>query len=183
MFLKVFNDITKFFSQRAEICSSIIPTVKVISDLGDKALSSESFDGLKEMILACNQAGNHRFQKYVKDKDLMAATFLDPRYKEKYFEPTSFCNEILDELKSLFKNELTTLGLWVEEGDTVLQPDVPSTSSSNDFSFDFSSVLESFQGSSVDQPGRQQSSLVLDDEIQKYMSLINIDRTSCPISW
>ena len=50
-----------------------------------QAEKSPLFLGLGTTLNECQKSANERFQKYLNDKNLILATFLDPRYKYKFF--------------------------------------------------------------------------------------------------
>ena len=50
-----------------------------------KAKKSDVFRGLQECITGIEMVAERRFFKYLHDKNLIIATFLDPRYKVRYF--------------------------------------------------------------------------------------------------
>ena len=94
----MFNDITILLSEREANSSFIIPTVRVIQTLLVQAEKSPLFLGLGTTLNKCQESANERFQKYLNDKNLILATFLDPRYKDKFFpgkEADRYCENVI----------------------------------------------------------------------------------------
>ena len=96
--LKMFNDITILLSEREADTSSLIPTVQVIQIMLVQADKSPLFLGLGTTLNESQKSANKRFQKYLNDKYHILATFLDPRYEDKFFlseEADSYCENVI----------------------------------------------------------------------------------------
>ena len=63
-----------------------------------QAEKSPLFLGLGTTLNECQKSANERFLKYLNDKNLLLATFLGPRYKNKFFpskEADSYCENVI----------------------------------------------------------------------------------------
>ncbi|KAG8176809.1 hypothetical protein JTE90_003437 [Oedothorax gibbosus] len=81
-----FYDIIKVISEDDTPCSVTIPFVKTLMNSLSK--DDERFHGVGTMKETLLESLERRFQTAVCQKNLMLATFLDPRFKQKYFADT-----------------------------------------------------------------------------------------------
>ncbi|XP_066585487.1 zinc finger BED domain-containing protein 4-like [Prorops nasuta] len=93
--LKPFEEITKIVSQRDSCISEIIPFICTLR----KFLQTDSniFSGVGSMKEDLLQNINKRFTEYTifNNKNLIIATFLDPRFKDKFFDSEIMLNVIM----------------------------------------------------------------------------------------
>ena len=145
-FLKMFNDVTKLLRRRAAIALSIIPTVQVIKNLIIQAEGSNLFSGLGTTISTTKKSSNERFEKYLTDKNLILASFLDPRYKYTFFHKESFEEdlqekiiywivELVENMKSFDNNPIESVSQEAE-------PESTTSSGAEGFNFDFSACFD-----------------------------------------
>ena len=73
-------------SARTANSSDIIPQVRVLKHAISKMAVDPGFTGLGSTIAAISRSLDSRFGKYEEDENLIAATFLDPRYKNSLFQ-------------------------------------------------------------------------------------------------
>ena len=98
------------------------------------------FLGLGTTLNKCQKSANERFLKYLNDKNLLLATFLDPRYKDKFFpneEADSYRENVIKCLVDYSKS-------FQQKGQMEFQPEVSFSSSTKNLDFDFSKCFESF---------------------------------------
>jgi hypothetical protein len=189
--LKIFNDVTIFLSSREENCSSIIPTIEATKNLLMKAKKSDLFEGLQGTITEIEEAANTRFLKYLHDKNLITATFLDPRYKIRYFQTDYNEGVLKQDLVMRFSHENESLQVVTDGGtESVLQEipipnDQPGPGCSNaEESFNF---LDAFDNND-DDTNSKASNDAMDHtntirEMDKYIEKAAISKGACPFSW
>ena len=186
----MFNDITNLLSEREAIASAIIPTIQVIKTMLDQAEKSPLFLGLGTTLKECKKSANKRFEKYLNDKNLILATFLDPRYKNNFFP-----NEDAD---SYFENIIKWLvdcSKSLQQKDHMeFQPEVSLSSSTINLDFNFSKCFENFVKnknnlienksiSEVLQETENKHYLKLKNEVLIYLSQDIIMQQDSPIVW
>ncbi len=84
--LSKFDEIARRLSKRESIVSEIIPNIRFIKIYMTKAASTGTFEGLGSTIAALNDSIETRCSNYTNDKNMIIATFLDPRFKSKMFD-------------------------------------------------------------------------------------------------
>ncbi len=87
--LSKFEEITKRLSNKESIISEIIPNIRFIKIYITKVASKGIFGGLGSTIAALKNSIETRCSNYTKDKNMILATFLDPRFKNKMFESSN----------------------------------------------------------------------------------------------
>ncbi len=78
--LSKFEEIARRLSKRESIVSEIIQNVRFIKIYMTKTASKGIFGGLGSIIAALNDSIETRCSNYTKDKNMIIATFLDPRF-------------------------------------------------------------------------------------------------------
>jgi hypothetical protein len=84
--LKPFEEITKKLSARNSLSSCIIPSIVVLKYVFKKAEEDGHFTGMGTCIAGWKDSCERRFQQYLENKDLITATFLGRKYKDKFFD-------------------------------------------------------------------------------------------------
>ena len=95
--------------------------------------------GLGTTLNKCQKSANERFQKYLNDKNLILGTFLDSRYKDKFFpsEDDSYRENVIKWLVDYSKR-------FQQKDQMEFQPEVSFSLSIKILEFDFSKCFESF---------------------------------------
>lgn len=113
--LQPFEEITKEASAEKEIISYVIPAVATLKSYLSKRLNDSGVQTLKEELKKSLQVrflneGNKRKQNDIFNKKIyVVATFLDPRFKEVFFQTDHKAKEwVIEEIK---ENELQLQGL------------------------------------------------------------------------
>ncbi|XP_065684388.1 zinc finger BED domain-containing protein 4 [Hydra vulgaris] len=186
----MFNDITNFLSEREAIASAIIPTVQVIQTMLIQAEKSPLFFGLGTILKECKNSANEKFEKYLNDKNLILATFLDPRYKNNFF-PTEVADSYLENIIKW----LVDCSKSFQQNDHIeFQPEVSSSSSTTNLDFDFSKCFENFiknkntliENTSISEVLQETESkhyIKLKNEVLMYLSQDIIMQQDSPIVW
>ena len=189
-FLKMYNDITILSIECEVNASSIIPTVKVIQTMLVQAEKSLLFLGLETTLNECQKSANKRFQKYLNDKNLTLATFLDPRYKDKFFpseEADSYRENVIKCLVDYSRS-------FQQKDQTEFQPEVSFSLSTKNLDFDFSKCFESFvknknpliEKTSISEAMQETESkhyLKMKNEVLMYLSQDIIMQKDHPLAW
>src|SRR5678815_1671884 len=68
------------------MASAIIPHMKMICIFFEKSRKKELFEGLGSTVSAWKNSVKNRFSIYFTDKNLVLATYLDPRFKITFLE-------------------------------------------------------------------------------------------------
>lgn len=195
-------------SARTANALEIIPQVKVLKHTITKASSDTRFSGLGSTISAISKSMNSRFAKYEENENLIAATFLDPRYKNTLFRNSeegskthlnSIQNFLADTSQKMHKDrqnyEENSSSTDIEsETENVREAEA----NVHDL-FDFDSCLNDLLSSAesaenqaiANEKGklRRQSSssssstLRLKNELEKYSSLQLASREADPLLW
>ncbi len=84
-----FEEIARRLSKRESIVSDIIPNIRFIKIYMTKAASKGIFGDLGSTIAALNNSIETRCSNYINDKNVIIATFLDPRFKNKMFDSSN----------------------------------------------------------------------------------------------
>src|SRR5678815_4262655 len=80
-------------SHKESMASAIIPNMKMICIFFLKRIrKKELFEGLGSTVSAWKNSVKNRFSIYFTDKNLVLATYLDPRFKITFLE--DYCNNI-----------------------------------------------------------------------------------------
>ena len=80
-----FEEITKKHSARNSLTPCIIPSIVVLKYVFKKAEEDGHFTGMGTCTAGWKDSCERRFQQYLENKDLITATFLDPKYKGNFF--------------------------------------------------------------------------------------------------
>nr|XP_047135321.1 zinc finger BED domain-containing protein 4-like [Hydra vulgaris] len=160
------NDNSKLNEGKA-IASAIIPTAQVIPTMLVQAEKFPLFFGLGTILKECKNSANERFEKYFNDKNLILATFLDPRYKNNFF-PT-------EEADSYFENIIKWLldcSKSFQQNDHIeFQPEVSSSS------------IKKTSISEILQETESKHYIKLKNEVLTYLSQDIIMQQDSPIVW
>ena len=84
--LKNFDDCANFISTQDATAALIIPNIKVIKHFFESAESNGLFSDLGSTLSAWKSSVELRLSSYISDKNLILATFLNPRFKDKFLE-------------------------------------------------------------------------------------------------
>ncbi len=87
--LSIFEEIDRRLSKMESIVSEIIPNIRFIKIYMPKVASRGIFGGLGSTIVAINDSIETRYSNYTKDKNMIIATFLDQRFKNKMFDSSN----------------------------------------------------------------------------------------------
>ncbi|CAG4983764.1 unnamed protein product [Colias eurytheme] len=91
--LKPFEEITRELSAANVSISSVIPLLATLEKVIDEYDASE--ECIRKTILVLKQEMNHRFSNLENDKLFATATFIDPRYKSKFFKNPSTKDQVV----------------------------------------------------------------------------------------
>ncbi len=207
--LSQFEKITKRLSNKESIVSEIIPNIRFIKMYITKVAAKGLFVGLGSTIIALKNSIETRCSNYTEDKNMILATFLDPRFKKKMFESSNsrtstdiemLLSMMVDTLESMVtKQKLWETGDDNEENSGDSNPENILACSSNiaqdstigiSTSFDFSQCCEELI---LESPKVHQSTVKVSNsvqllasvrlEVEKYISSEMIHSERNPLIW
>jgi len=102
--LKPFEELTKRISSNKSIISEVIPAIMILDTFLNRPNTSHFGVGTTKDIMLTRLS--KRFEKVIKDDNLIIATFLDPRFKLLFFKPENkqIMKKIIFKIISLFNN-------------------------------------------------------------------------------
>ena len=104
--LEPFDNITKTCSKREETVAQVIPSILAINLFLNKAINSKSFSGIITLVEELKKSVEKRLSKFLCDKSLCVATFLDPRFKLTFQHESdeSVKNMVVEAWKEMHEN-------------------------------------------------------------------------------
>lgn len=156
-------------SARTANASDIIPQVRVLKHAIKKMADDPRLSALGNTVAAISRSLDSRFSKYEEDEKLIAATFLDPRYKNTLYQPSgvedkshidSITTFLSDSLKKMLRSlkdheEAISSGSADEELDRETESNLQNLethdvfeSTSEAMSYDFDTCFEDLMSTS-----------------------------------
>ena len=99
------KDNTKIFSKRYTSAAEIIPEIQVLKYIVRTAANAENIVGIQATVHAMTEAMADRYQHYLRNRNCILATFLDPRYRETTFYPNALYADRIEEHEVPFIEE------------------------------------------------------------------------------
>jgi hypothetical protein len=182
--LKPFDEVTKTLSFRSSSLSQVTPLIKSLKNLLEPK-NNDDYEGVKGMLATIRSEINRRFEGLEVNFLYSVATYLDPRYKGKFFSSQSvlqqvqaevvrLCNEICSdtEPKSVERPSKRSKVSHIDQS-------LPSTSATKTI---FESMNEFLSSSSDDdtQIEINKKSLIM---LEKYQKEKRIAQDEDPLTW
>lgn len=147
--LKHFVDCTNLLSDREATASSIIPNMKVIDHFFDTGDEIGMFAGLGSTLTAWKASVKSRFSTYFKNKNLILATYLDPRFKTTFLEDDYENQKVEEILLQWMYEDICSINIAsaTSTGHISLTESESSdpSDSETDFNFSFASCFSKFK--------------------------------------
>lgn len=198
-------------SARTANGSDIIPQVRVLKHAMKKMAADLQFTGLGSTISAVSRSMESRYSKYEEDEMLIAATFLDPRFKNTLYKEsqenekshigsiTAFIQESLLKLRNLKKDHEEAISSGSTDEELIAHENVEIQSQLNiaadqidsyDFNSCFDDLLSSTSPAIQSPPNPTKSKsrsdlsfAKLKKEIEMFSSAAVEPRTTDPLIW
>lgn len=200
-----FVDCTNLLSSSKSYASSIIPHIKVFSRFFEIGEQKGLFSGLGTTLSAWKASFKKRYVTYLDDKNLILATYLDPRYKARFFD-SEYEKMPMDEVLTRWLHEDTKTFNLIDDSKDQQGANILTDSSDNSieeetdgtFNFSFSKCFSSYNKKKEENEGakntkptekdeelQENSSIFisLKQEMNKYNSLKVISNENDPLQW
>ena len=199
--LQHFEDCTKFLSSRNAVVSAIIPNMKVICHFFAKGEEKGLFAGLGSTLSAWQASTKCRFNLYFNDKNLIVATYLDPRFKTTFLEEEYNGKKVEEILKEWMVNDIYAIknreGVSIplsQDSESSQSVDGKSDSETeNDFNFNYASCFSDLTKKRKDNrktelvknSDSKEESITVNVKLEmvRYQNLSIIENTADPIQW
>ena len=200
--LKNFEDCANFMSTRDATAALIIPNIKVIRHFFESAESNGLFSGLGSTLSSWKSSVELRLSSYINDKNLILATFLDPRFKDKFIEQ-EYNGKPADEALAVWLSEDLSNSIKYSHSETASLPDSSDSAGSDDeqnveFNFSFEKCFSDIKRKKkADQQGTSNTnatptttksqfsaaSIKIRTEISRYLTFKLIANNENPLNW